>query len=65
MKKIEGDAIVLENNWSGKRRKALKSILALLCQDPDSGILGYSDAEVNHRKKPECVPEYVDFWKTQ
>jgi len=60
-----GDASVLENNWSGKRRKALKSVLALLCQDPDSGIFCYSDAEVNHQKKPECVLEFLDFWKTQ
>lgn len=60
-----GDASILENNWSGKRRTALKSVLALLCQDPDSGILCYSDAEVNHRRKPDCVLEFVDFWKTQ
>lgn len=58
-----GDASVLENNWSGKRRQALKSILALLCQDPDSGIFCYSDAEVKHRNQPECVLEFVDFWK--
>ncbi len=31
-----GDASVLENNWSGKRGKALKSVLATLCQDPDT-----------------------------
>jgi len=29
-----GDASVLENNWSGKRGKALKSVLALLCKIP-------------------------------
>jgi transposase len=58
-----GDAGVLENNWSGKRRQALKSILAVLCQDPDSGIFCYSDAEVKHRNQPECVLEFVDFWK--
>jgi hypothetical protein len=60
-----GDASVLENHWSGKRGKALKSVLALVCQDPDSGILCYSDAEINHYRKPECVLEFVDFWKTQ
>ncbi|NTV58699.1 MAG: hypothetical protein HGA74_15660 [Deltaproteobacteria bacterium] len=58
-----GDASVLENNWSGKRRKALKSVLALLCQDPDSGIFCYADAEVRHGSQPECVLEFVDFWK--
>ncbi len=28
-----GDASILENNWSGKRGKALKSVLAALCQE--------------------------------
>jgi len=60
-----GEASILENHWSGKRRKALKSVLALLCQDPDSGIFCYSDAEVSHHKKPECVLEFVDFWKSE
>ena len=60
-----GDQSVLENNWSGKRRKALKSVLALLCQDPDSGIFCYSDAEVRHHKQPDCVLEFVDFWKSE
>lgn len=58
-----GNASVLENNWSGKRGKALKSVLAALCQDPDTGILCYSDAEIKHRKQPECVLQFVDFWK--
>lgn len=60
-----GDASVLENNWSGKRGKALKSVLALLCQDPDSGILCYSDAEVRSHRKAECVLEFVDFWRSE
>ena len=58
-----GDASVLENNWSGKRRKALKSVLAALCQDPDTGIFCYSDADVKHHKQAECVLQFVDFWK--
>ncbi len=58
-----GDASVLENNWSGKRGKALKSVLAALCQDPDTGIFSYSDAEIKHRRQPECVLEFVDFYK--
>jgi hypothetical protein len=58
-----GDASVLENNWSGKRRQALKSVQAVLCQDADSGIFCYSDAEVKHRNQAECVLEFVDFWK--
>jgi len=60
-----GDASFLENNWSGKRGKALKSVLALLCQDPASGIFCYSDAEVSRHQQPECVLEFVDFWKSE
>jgi len=58
-----GDASVLENNWSGKRRKSLKSVLAALCQDPDTGIFCYSDAEIKHTKQAECVLQFVDFWR--
>jgi hypothetical protein len=58
-----GDASVLENNWSGKRRHALKSVLALLCQDPDNGLFCYSDAEVKHTEQPDCVLQFVDFWR--
>jgi hypothetical protein len=58
-----GDASILENNWSGKRGKALKSVLAALCQEKDTGIFCYSDAEIKHHKQPECVLEFVNFWK--
>lgn len=58
-----GDASVLENNWSGKYGKRLKSVLSVLCQDPDTGIFCYSNAEVRHRNEAECVLEFVDFWK--
>jgi len=58
-----GDESVLENNWSGKRGRALKSVLALLCQDAQSGIFAYSDAEVKHRSQSDAVLEFVDFWK--
>jgi hypothetical protein len=36
-----GDNEHLENNWSGKRGKALAGMLAVLAQDPDSGIIDY------------------------
>jgi hypothetical protein len=58
-----GDASVLENNWSGKYGKRLKSVLSVLCQDPDTGIFCYSNAEIRRRNEAECVLEFVDFWK--
>lgn len=60
-----GDASVLENNWSGKRNKALKSVLAALCQDQDTGIIAYSNAEIKHKTQNNFVIEFVDFWKEQ
>ena len=58
-----GDQSVLEKNWLGKRRVALKSVLALVAQDPDTGILPYSNAEVRHHTKNDEVLHFVDFWR--
>ena len=41
-----GDESVLENNWAGMRGKRIKSLLALLVQNPDTGILAYCDAGI-------------------
>jgi transposase len=58
-----GDESILENNWSGKRNKALKSVLAGVCQDQDSGVLCYADAELNKKNQNDFILEFVDFWK--
>jgi hypothetical protein len=57
-----GDPSHLENNWSGTRHKALPSILAVLAQEPDSGIITYSDTSVRHRNKSKVVLEFLDFY---
>ncbi len=53
----------LENNWSGKRNKALSSMLAVLAQDPDSGITDYGDVDVMHKNESAVVLEYLDFYR--
>lgn len=53
----------LENNWSGKRNKALSSMLAVLAQDPDSGIIDYGDTNVLHKNESSVVLEYLDFYR--
>lgn len=58
-----GDSSVLEKNWSGSRSKSLKSILALIVQDPETRFLSYTDAEIKHQKQSDAVLEFVDFWK--
>jgi len=58
-----GDDSHLENNWSGKRNKALSSMLAVLAQDPDSGIIDYGDADVMHKNESAVVLEYLDFYR--
>jgi len=50
-----GDAAHLENNWSGKRNKALSSMLAVLAQDPDTGIIDYGDTNVMHKNESNVV----------
>lgn len=57
-----GDSNHLENNWSGKRNKALSSMLAVLAQDPDSGIIDYGSCDVQHKNQSEVVLEYLDFY---
>jgi hypothetical protein len=58
-----GDDSHLENNWSGKRNKALSSILAVLAQEPDSGIIDYTDCNIRHNNGPEVVLEFLDFYR--
>jgi transposase len=57
----EGDH--LENNWSGKRGRALSSMLSVLAQDPDSGIIDYGGCNVLHKNEAAVVLEYLDFYK--
>ena len=57
-----GDATHLEGNWSGTRNKSLTSILAVLAQDPDSGLITYGDTTVRHSGKNNVVLEFVDFY---
>lgn len=57
-----GDDTHLENNWSGKRGKALSSMLAVLAQDPDSGIIDYGNANILHKDESEVVLEFLDFY---
>ncbi len=58
-----GDDSHLENNWSGKRHKALTSMLAVLAQDPDSGIITYGDTTVRHENESKVVLEFLDFYR--
>jgi len=57
-----GDDEVLENNWSGKRGKALPSMLAALAQDPDTGIICYGDTTVRHSNQSDTVLTFLDFY---
>ena len=57
-----GDEDPFENNWSGKRSKALISIQAALAQDADSGILCYGDTTVKHNNQDDVILEFMDFY---
>jgi hypothetical protein len=57
-----GDDDPFENNWSGKRGKALASIQAVLAQDPESGLLCYGDTTVRHDGQDDVILEFLDFY---
>ena len=57
-----GDDDPFENNWSGKRNKALASIQAVLAQDPETGILCYGDTTVRHDNQNDVILEFLDFY---
>lgn len=58
-----GDDSHLENNWSGKRTKALASMLAVLAHDPDSGLIDYGNADVLQKDESTVVLEFLDFYR--
>ena len=58
-----GDDSHLENNWSGKRGKALGSMLAVLAHDPDSGLIDYGSADVLQKDESAVVLEFLDFYR--
>ena len=58
-----GDESVLEKNWCGARSRAMKSILSLIVQCPQSGMINYTDAELKHNTQNDAVLDFVDFWK--
>lgn len=59
-----GESGHLENNWSGKRGKALSSMLAVLAHDPDTGIINYGNTNVMHKGESNEVLEFMDFYKS-
>jgi hypothetical protein len=60
-----GDGDHLENNWSGKRKTALTSILAVLAQSPDTGIIDYGDTNITHKNEVNVVLEFLDFYNSR
>ena len=57
-----GDDDFFENNWSGKRGKAMASIQALLAQDPENGIICYGDTTIRNGRQDEEILEFLDFY---
>jgi len=58
-----GDKSVLKKNWSGKMNKALKSVLAVLAQDSETGIICYGNAKVDRDTSKFEVLSFIDFWR--
>jgi transposase len=58
-----GDDSHLENNWSATRHKGLASLLAVIGQDQDSGILTYGDTTTRHEGEMDVALQFLDFSK--
>jgi len=58
-----GDDDHLENNWSGKRGKSLASMLCVLAQAPNSGIINYGDFDVMHKNEHLVGLEFLDLYQ--
>lgn len=58
-----GEDTHLENNWSGTRHHALRSILTALAHDPESGIITYGDSCIRHENESNTAIEFLDFYK--
>ena len=43
----------------------MASILAVLAQDPDTGIITYGDTNIRHEHKNQVVLEFLDFYGEQ
>ncbi len=56
-----GDDSHLENNWSATRHKGMASLLAVIGQDPDSGIITYGDTTVRHETEKDVSLEFLEF----
>jgi len=57
-----GDDTHLENNWSGKRGKAISSMLAVLAHDPDTGLIDYGNANILQKDESAVVLEFLYFY---
>ena len=57
-----GDASHLENNWSGTRHRGLASMLAVLAQEPETGLITYGDTTIRHDHQSDVVLEFLDFY---
>ncbi|MDR0697177.1 MAG: hypothetical protein LBF68_06600 [Christensenellaceae bacterium] len=53
-----GDDLGMEENWSGKRGKAVTSFQTVVAQDSDSGIITYSDATIMHANQDDVILEF-------
>lgn len=60
-----GESDQFENNWSGKRNKALASMLSVLAHDPETGIIDYGNTRVRHSNESQIVLEFLDFYKRE
>jgi hypothetical protein len=57
------EPVFLSKNWSFIPSKSIKSVLALIVEDPSTGYIEYTDAEIKHKGLYYAVMELKYFFR--
>jgi hypothetical protein len=57
------ESISIQKNWAGSRSKAVKSLLALIAQDPATGLISYANTAIRHGRQNDAVLDFAGFWQ--
>jgi hypothetical protein len=57
-----GEQSVLEKHWAGARGKRIKWALKLFCQDGESKLILYTNADIRRSESDDQVTKFLSFY---
>jgi hypothetical protein len=57
-----GEQSVLEKHWAGARGKRIKGALTLFCQDSESKLILYTNADIRRSESDDQVTRFLSFY---